>query len=64
MILTNAHVVQGADRITAHFAGKHAALECELLETVAWLGLQVGSIIGYMCKECGENLKAEFAKCQ
>jgi len=33
VILTNAHVVQGADRITAHFAGKHAALECELLET-------------------------------
>lgn len=33
VILTNAHVVQGADRITAHFAGKHASLECELLET-------------------------------
>lgn len=35
VILTNAHVVQGADRITAHFAGKHASLECELLETDA-----------------------------
>jgi len=53
VILTNAHVVQGADRITAHFAGKHAALECELLETVAWLRL--GSRIAYMCKECAEN---------
>eukprot|EP00933_Yihiella_yeosuensis_P076519 TRINITY_DN86324_c0_g1_i1.p1 TRINITY_DN86324_c0_g1~~TRINITY_DN86324_c0_g1_i1.p1 ORF type:complete len:386 (-),score=60.54 TRINITY_DN86324_c0_g1_i1:52-1155(-) len=33
VILTNAHVVQGADRITASFAGLGAPLECEILET-------------------------------
>lgn len=33
IVLTNAHVVQGADRITASFAGKGAPLECEVLET-------------------------------
>uniref|UniRef100_A0A7S4PZV0 PDZ domain-containing protein n=1 Tax=Alexandrium monilatum TaxID=311494 RepID=A0A7S4PZV0_9DINO len=33
VILTNAHVVQGADRITASFAGRGDPLECEVLET-------------------------------
>mmetsp|Transcript_64909 Transcript_64909/g.180643 ORF Transcript_64909/g.180643 Transcript_64909/m.180643 type:complete len:439 (+) Transcript_64909:57-1373(+) len=33
MILTNAHVVQGADRVCASFAGHGAPLECEVLET-------------------------------
>jgi len=32
VILTNAHVVQDADRVTATFAGKGAPLECEVLE--------------------------------
>ncbi|CAE7447384.1 hhoA [Symbiodinium natans] len=33
VVLTNAHVVQGADRILASFPGKRVALECEILET-------------------------------
>lgn len=33
VILTNAHVVQDADRLTATFPGRGAPLECEVLET-------------------------------
>lgn len=33
VILTNSHVVQGADRITVSFAGRGSPLECEVLET-------------------------------
>lgn len=33
VVLTNAHVVQGADRILASFPGRRAAIECEILET-------------------------------
>jgi len=33
VILTNAHVVQGADRITVSFTGRGAPIECEVLET-------------------------------
>jgi len=33
VVLTNAHVVQGADRITASFPGRSSPLECEVLET-------------------------------
>ncbi|CAJ1399590.1 unnamed protein product [Effrenium voratum] len=40
-ILTNAHVVQGADRISVNFAGRHASLECDLLETDEVIDLAV-----------------------
>lgn len=33
IILTNAHVVQNADRVSVTFAGKGPAIECQVLET-------------------------------
>lgn len=33
IVLTNAHVVQGADRVTVSFAGRGAPLECDVMET-------------------------------
>jgi len=41
VILTNAHVVQGADKISANFAGRGAPMQCEVLETDEVIDLAV-----------------------
>eukprot|EP00929_Paragymnodinium_shiwhaense_P059775 TRINITY_DN29915_c0_g1_i1.p1 TRINITY_DN29915_c0_g1~~TRINITY_DN29915_c0_g1_i1.p1 ORF type:complete len:472 (-),score=76.90 TRINITY_DN29915_c0_g1_i1:89-1504(-) len=50
LILTNAHVVQGADRITALFSGRREPLECEVLET--------DEVIDVACIRVRERLKS------
>eukprot|EP00913_Durusdinium_trenchii_P031153 g29171.t1 len=68
VILTNAHVVQSADRITAHFAGRPGSgahgsrgvgVECELLETDEVIDLAVLQVKEW---EVHEFIAAKFDK--